>query len=262
MYRTSSDGSAVSYKVTKAWSISVNGEPKSPDAARLLHELQHNEALKHQTVAGAELDPPLALLRTWQAERLARTYADFLEDKQYRPACLFFLSDIYAPRDFSQRDHDAERIHAFLSRVVPAPMLQLLTEVIELNALTSELDRRLVSVLVDQLGVTDTLTSDQYAEGYRRCDNVAERTRQIDLLIRVVTQVGEGARLRGVGLALKVVRGPARRAGWVELSDFLERGYAAFKQIRELPRFVGAIERRERGILTRIFAGAPDPFAS
>lgn len=239
----------------------MSGVPKPPDAARLLYDLQHDQALKHQTVVGAGLEPSLVLLRTWQSRRLARTYADLLDNKQYRPACLFFLSDIYAPRDFSQRDHDTERLHAFLSRVVPAQMLQLLTEVITLNALTSELDCRLARVLTDQLGVVDTLTSEDYAEGYRRCNNFAERNRQLDLLIRVVTQVSEGARLPGVGLALKVAHGPACRAGWVELFSFLERGYGAFRQIRDLPTFVGAIEQRERGILHKIFAGAPDPLA-
>lgn len=233
-------------------------DPTPQNAARLLHDLQHNEALRHQPVAGAELDPPLALLRAWQSERLARTYADLLAEPQYRPACLFFLSDIYAPRDFSQRDHDAERIHAFLARVVPAQMLQLLTETITLNALTSALDRRLVAVLTEQLGVTATLTADQYAEGYRRCDNAADRTRQIELLLQVVQQVGEGAHARGVGLALKVVRGPAHRAGWVAVFDFLEHGYGAFKQIRDLPKFVDTIARRERSLLSRIFAGDPD----
>lgn len=240
----------------------MNSKPKPPDVSRLLHELQHSEALQHQAVTGGTgLDPSLALLRTWQSQRLAQTYADLLADPQYRPAGLFFLSDIYAPRDFSQRDHDAERIHAFLARVVPAPMLQLLTEVITLNALTNELDRRLADVLADQLGVTDTLALEQYAEGYRRCANFAERNRQIDLLLTVVSQVSEGARVPGVGLALKMARGPARRAGWVELFSFLERGYGAFRQIRNLPAFVNAIERRERSLLSKIFAGDPNPLA-
>lgn len=239
----------------------MDSKQDPPDVSRLLHDLQHSEALRHQAVLGTALDPPLALLRAWQAGRLAQTYADLLADPQYRPAVLFFLSDIYAPRDFSQRDHDAERMHTFLARVVPAQMLRLLTEVITLNALTNELDRRLAGVLVDQLGVADTLTLEQYAEGYRRCANYTERNRQIDLLLDVVSQVSEGARQPGVGLALKIARGPARRAGWVELFSFLERGYGAFRQIRDLPAFVGIIARRERDILSKIFAGAPNPLS-
>ncbi len=233
----------------------MNDTPKPPSAAQLLRDLQTNEELKHQPVSERGLDPHLALLRTWQSDRLARTYADLLNDQHYRQACLFFLSDIYAPQDFSQRNHDVERIHSFLSRVVPAHMLQLLTDTIELNTLSDKLDDQLVRVLVDKLGVTDTITPELYAEGYRLCDNYAERVYQIDLITKVVEQVGKGARLIIVGAALKMLRRPAHQAGWVELYDFLERGYAAFKQIRDVKFFVDTIQQREKLILDQIFSG-------
>jgi hypothetical protein len=239
----------------------MNTDPKLPKPGKLLHDLEHNEELQHQPVPEAELDPHLALLRTWQSERLTRTYADLLADKRYRPACLFFLSDIYAPRDFSQRDHDVERIHAFLAKILPAQMLQLLTEVIELNSLTNALDRRLVEVLVQKLNVTDTITPELYAEGYRVCANYTGRVHQIELTARVMVQVGEGARLVVIGPALKLARGPAQRAGWVELFDYLEHGYAAFKQMRDAKAFVQVIEQREMLILDQIFASHPDPFS-
>jgi hypothetical protein len=233
-----------------------------PGLKQWLHHLKHNEALKHQPISAGQLDARVALLRAWQSERLAHTYADLMTDKQYRPACLFFLSDIYAPRDFSQRDHDAERIHAFLSRMLPAPMIRLLTDVIELNRLTAALDERLAQVLVDSLGVVNAITPEVYAAGYRACDNRAERVRQIDLITKIVAELGQGARHNSVGVALRIGRGPARRAGWEELAGFLERGYAAFKQMRDVPTFVAAIDVRERLILERIFAGHADPFGA
>jgi hypothetical protein len=233
---------------------------KPPDPTRLLHDLEHSDELGPQTVAGAELDPQLALLRVWQSGRLSRTYADLLADKHYGPACRFFLGDIYAPRDFSQRDHDIERIYAYLSRVVPAQMLQLLTDTIELNELTNQLDRALLRALIDKLGVTDTITPQLYAQSYRVCDNYADRKYQIDLTTRLLKEVAEGARLAVVGLAMKVVHGPAERAGWGELYDFLDRAYAAFKQVRDAKPFVRTIQQREMHILDQIFAGEPDPF--
>ncbi len=228
---------------------------------RLLHDLENNPDLKHQSVPGAELDPHLALLKAWQSERLRRTYADLLNDKRYQPACLFFLNDIYAPRDFSQRDYDIERLHDFLSRLLPPVMLTLLTQVVELNRLTNALDKRLVQALVGELGVTDEITAQLYAQGYRICDNYAERLRQIDLITHVLAQVGAGARLLVVGAAMKILRGPAQRADWIELYELLEHGYAAFKQMKDVKNFVGVIEQREKRILDRIFAGAGDPFA-
>ncbi|MFQ5611263.1 MAG: hypothetical protein ACE5H9_03930 [Anaerolineae bacterium] len=63
-----------------------------------------------------------------------------------------------------------------------------------------------------------------------------------------------------VGLSLRLAGGPARQAGWHELQDFLERGFAAFKRMRGADRFLRTLESRERRILERIFAGEPDPF--
>jgi len=242
--------------------VTMTKLPKPPNPTQLLHELEHAEELKRQTVAGQLLDPQLVLLRTWQCERLARTYADLLADPQYGPACHFFLDDIYAPRDFSQRDHDAERIHGYLSRVMPAQMLQVLTDVIALNHLTNALDRELLRALVVKLGVTDTITPQLYAQGYRLCDNYEARANQIDLIVRLLKEVGEGAHLLVVGAAMKMLRGPAHRAGWSELYEFLGRAYAAFKQMRSVDKFVQMVKQRETRILDRIFASDPDPFAT
>jgi hypothetical protein len=235
-------------------------QPKRVDAARLLSDLQHHAELQQQPVAGVALDPQLALLRTWQSSRLVQTYADLLADPHAGPACRFFLSDIYAPRDFSQRDHDIEQIYAFLVRVLPSQALQLLSQVIELNRLTNALDNALCRALVDQLQVTTSIAQEQYAAGYRLCDNYDERVRQIDLITQVLRQVSAGSRLAVVGLAMKLARGSALRAGWGELYDFLARGYAAYKQLRDPSNFVGTIGKRERCILDQIFAGSPQPF--
>jgi hypothetical protein len=233
---------------------------KLPDAARLLHDLQHNDALQHQPVAEGGLDPQLALLRTWQAQRLAQTYADLLDDPSSRPALCFFLSDLYAPRDFSQRDYDIERIYTFLAQVLPAQTLHLLTDIVALNRLTTELDLDLCRVLVGQLGVTDTITAAQYAEGYRICANYAVRLHQLDLITTVLARVGVGAHQPIVGLAMKLAWLPAQRAGWGELYDGLKRGYAAFRQLRDVPTFVDTIAQRERRLLDQIYAGNPTPF--
>ena len=91
--------------------------------------------------------------------------------------------------------------------------------------------------------------------------NYSDRLRQIDLITQVVTQVSVWAHLMIVGLALKVVRGPAHQAGWVDLYDFLERGYVAFRQMRDVKKFVSVIEEREKRILDHIYASQPDPFA-
>lgn len=229
------------------------------DPQQLLRDMQRE--LKHQRVNGRGIDPQLAMLRMWQCERLTRTYYDFLTSPQYAPICGFFLTDIYGPRDFTQRNHDVERLHDFLARVVPAPMLQLLTDTVILNRMTDGLDEALLRALVDDLGVTDSITAAQYAEAYRLCDNYDERVQQIELVHTIVQQVGEGAKLGIVWLALKVLKGPAHQAGWTQIYDFAERGYSAVRRAHDIKTFVNAIRQRERRVLDQIYDGASDPFS-
>jgi hypothetical protein len=119
----------------------------------------------------------------------------------------------------------------------------------------------LLGVLFGPLGVTEAITPEQYAEGYRRCENYVERARPIDLIVSVLTEAVRGARWPGAGPALAMIGRPARQAGWVELYDFLKRGHEAFKHIKDVKAFVGTIEARERRILAQIFSGEPEPFA-
>ena len=227
---------------------------------QLLSELQHHGEAQRQTVEGIGLDPPLAILRRWQAERLARTYADLLADDQYRSACLFFLSDIYSPRDFSQRDHDAEQLYRILSRFVPEAMLALLADTIRINQLTNRLDRDLVRALVDNLGMTDRITPQLYAQAFRLCDNFTDRQEQIRLIVKILREAARGARSPIFGVSLHLVRGPVQRAGWLEVYDFLERGAIACKPMRNVEHFVKTIHQRETALLERIFGGEENPW--
>jgi hypothetical protein len=233
---------------------------KVPSPASLLKELENNPELRQRPATPVQLDPKLLMLRAWQSNRLTRTYVDLLETDQYGPASRFFLSDIYASKDFSQRDHDIITIYNFLSHILPPISLQLLRDSIELNQLTDTLDKALLAVLVDRLGVTTTITAGQYAQAYQICDNYAERASQIRGIAKTVKEVGEGARWPLVSAALKLVHKPAVRAGWLELYEFLDRGYKAFKPMKNINYFVDVIRNRETQILDNLFSDKPEPF--
>ena len=236
--------------------------PIEPGLLSFLLELGSNEETHRRRIAGQALEAPLALLRNWQSRRLASTYADLLDSAQYGPACRFFLSDIYAAKDFSQRDADAEHIYDLLSRFLPAYMLRLLAGTIELNQLSHELDEALAQALVEKLGVTDTITPELYAEGYRLCDNYTARKLQIELLAAVLEEAATGAHSPLVGITLRLARTPAHVAGWHDLHGFLERGYQACKPMRKVSFFVNTIQEREMEILEKIFARHEAPFAA
>ncbi|MBL8132238.1 MAG: hypothetical protein JNL42_10305 [Anaerolineae bacterium] len=214
----------------------------------------------HVRTEAQGLDPATALLRVWQSERLSKTYADLLDVPDYAPACRYFLNDLYAARDFSQRDHDTERIHHLLGQVMPPVIERSLADIIALNQMSHALDAQLVSVLVGQLGVTEAISTAQYCQAYRICDNQDARAAQIALLSKLVREVGALAQQNMVSWSLKVIKGPAVRLGWGELFGFLERGYDAFRKMRDASAFAAIVEEREGAILTRIFAGEDDPF--
>jgi hypothetical protein len=235
------------------------------DAARFAETIQHLSKLRkyrleQPPISHAEMDGFLIRLRAWQSARLAQTHADLLASHKYGPACRFFLEDIYAPRDFSQRDQDIEYLYAIMSSFLPEFLIKVVRKAIEMNDLTNELDRALSRALAEDLGVTDKITPEQYSEAYRICDNFTERAHQIELIGEVGRMVDRGTRIPLVGTTLHLARRPARRAGWDELHTFLEHGYTAFRHMGRADGFLRTIQEREMGILERIYAHHPDPF--
>lgn len=211
-------------------------------------------------VASAGLDPRMRALREWQSARLAATHADLLAHPRFGAACRFFLSDVYAARDFSQRDADLQQVYDATRAFMPPAMRRALELVLQLNALTNALDERLLAALLERPGGAYTITPARYAEAYRGCDNQAERERQLDMILDLGREIDALTRKPGIGLALRLARVPARLAGWSELQDFFERGFEAFKQMKDPEEFLATITGRERAILERIFAGSDDPF--
>lgn len=232
--------------------------PSPQDAARLLVQLRRRQALSHRRVEGQGVSPQMVIFRAWQMQRLSATHADLLQNPRYRPACLFFLEDIYAPKDFTQRNHDIVRMHDFMLRFLPARLIRTLTLAIELNALTEELDEALLQALVEDLGMTDSISHQQYAQGYRICNNYDERKLQIELIMEVGHGLERLTHLPLIGWTLHMARVPALRGGWHEMQAFLERGFSAFKHMHGAQEFLDIVQRREMSILDRIFAGADE----
>ncbi len=234
--------------------------PGISDAARLLTSLRASMA-HHELVEGKQLSPLMAYLSAWQSLRLSRTHADMLRDPRFSQGCRFFLDDIYAPKDFSQRDYDGHRIYDFMNRFLPEATLAPLAMALEVNSLTQQLDLALAEAMREQLGVADRFDRAQYEAAYRLCDNYDTRVRQIRLIVTVGRQLERVRRVPFISGTLRLARGPALRLGWFEMQDFLERGYAAWKSIQEPDTFLANIEEREMAILNRIYGregGAPE----
>jgi len=202
----------------------------------------------------------LPLLRGWQAQRLARTYADLAADKRYAPATAFFLSDIYGERDFGERDRAVERAYPLIQKTLPKGALAPIQRAVQLDELSKALDTALATVLIGELGIKDRITESDYARAYRLCDNRAQRLQQIELTVAVGSDLDRAVAKPLVRRLLILARAPARAAGVGELQDFLERGFDAFRRMGGATEFLTTIETREKLILERLFAGHPQPF--
>ena len=227
--------------------------PKSflpADAARALFRLTRGE-LRKPEVASVELPPLERFLRAWQSDRLTRTHADFLDNPEFGPAAQFFLTDVYADRDFSRRDAELEALYKFLQPLLSKEALESMANSVALNRLTYRLDGEMVERL-EAMGVTEVFTTHQYEEAYRQ-GRYEDRVAQIDLVVTLMRQVADLHHYPFVGAALHTTRGPAKRMGWHELHDFLERGYDAWRGVRDPEPFLHAIHTREQALNDRLF---------
>ncbi len=196
-------------------------------------------------------------LRQWQSARLARTHADLLASPLYGVAASFFLDELYGPKDFSERDAEVERILPLMTSMLPVSGLRTLLLAVEVDALSERFDAAMVGALGSALD--RTLSESAYAAAHGEVGDRAGRLLQI----RLVGETGEAldalARKPFVRGALKMMHGPAHLAGLGELHAFLERGFEAFKSMRDASEFLETIVTRERAIAVALFAGRDLP---
>lgn len=228
------------------------------------HADELRQALAESHRLAASLDDasfPLPLLETlqrWQQRRLAATYGDFIDQERYRAAGEFFLTELYGGLDFRERDQEVERVLPVMVKTMRDDMLLAMAEAFELQTLSLELDIDMVAAM-EEAGWR-SLDEDRYAEIYRRCGRAPDRKRQIDLIRRLGLELNELVHHRFVLMLLRMLRGPARAAGFGALQSFLEEGLQAFRKMGDGTEFIMTIWHREKTIMERLLAAEADPF--
>jgi hypothetical protein len=233
-------------------------DPTNGDAAALLlHQLSRVQRHHRERASNADLARALAALGSWQSRRLRTTYADLERIPRYALAMDFFETDLYGGADFAQRDADLARVVPAMRRLAPDSVIATIALAVELNALSQDLDR----AMADELRANpDDFSVADYCRAYRRAGRFEERRRQIALIGEVGTALDRLVRKPMVRGALAVMRKPARAAGFAALQDFLERGFAAFAQMRGADEFLATIVTRENGLHDAIASGDDAPF--
>ncbi len=203
--------------------------------------------------------PTLTPLRRWQSNRLRKSFVHILANPAMRPAGEFFLTDLYAEKDFSARDRDAAMILPMMARILPHSLLVAAVDTIELSILSQAFDLAMAQHL--HLNKTGDIELAHYAAAYRAVACPRLRRHQIDLIIRVGKSLDAAVQKHGVYKLLKASRTPARLAGLSELQGFLERGFEAFAQLQGADEFLGIIADSEYQVSERLFSGHKKPFA-
>jgi hypothetical protein len=236
-------------------------ESKEAFAALLHSNLVGVRKLRSASVLGAKQAALRMRLRGWQAARFARIYTDLMASDRYRPAAEFFLSDLYGPTDFSERDEELEHFLPAITRILPASAIHTLAVGVELDLLSESLDSAMVGVL---LAAGQTAEADigeaAYARAYRACTGRRERERQIELLLQIGDAIDGLTRKPLLRAAIALIKGPAHAAGMGALHDFLDRGFKAFRHMQGATEFLAIIRERETRILARLYARHRAPF--
>jgi len=157
-------------------------EPARSDApahSAIAHALRRVAHLHAERRADPALARALGHLSRWQSARLGQTYRDLAQDPRYADAIAFFRNDLYGAADFARRDADLARAAPTMARILPERVLASLAQAIELNALSQELDRRLLARLPSRDGA---FTVAQYCDAYRAMGSRSERERQLHLV--------------------------------------------------------------------------------
>jgi len=222
------------------------------NAARL------RQALTDSHTLAARLDEPgfplaeLAIVQSWQRQRLATGYADFTHQERYSAAGDFFLDELYGGLHFRERDQEMERVLPVMVRMLRDDMLLALAEAFELQALSLDFDMQMTAQFLNK--GWDQLSLSRYGEIYRACGRENAREQQIELIHRLGLDLNGLVRHRLVMMLVRMLRGPAVAAGFGLLQSFLENGLRAFRIMGDGTEFIDTIRLREGEFMHSLLA--------
>lgn len=198
-------------------------------------------------------------LQQWQRRRLAESYSDLMNQESYRPACEFFLEELYGGLDFLKRDQEVAKMMSVMVRFLPGKALLTMADAFELQALSLEFDMEMADRLESTGAVDLDLVS--YGNIYRSCGKPPLRERQIQLIRDMGNELSKLVHKVLVVRLIRLMRGPAYAAGFGALQAFLESGVLSFRQLEDPVYFINTIYTREWLSMQKLFAGEAEPFA-
>lgn len=221
-----------------------------PDASFIQDRLATVARLRAAHAAQPLQAQRVAALKAWQQARLARSHLDLLTSARYGPATRFFLDELYGPADFTRRDQEFSRIVGPLTRLFSAEVVRTVSDLMQLHALSEELD----DAMAREIGA-QPLDAATYGQAWRNVGRPADRERQITLVNGIGTSLDHHTHSLTLRQTLRLMRGPARAAGLGTLQTFLEHGFDAFRGMRGADDFLATVATRERALAADLFSG-------
>lgn len=217
---------------------------------------RNQEVAERLSRANDDLTQRLIELQDWQRQRLDTCYDDLRQTARYRPACDFFLDELYGGKDFRERDRQLSRVVPVMKRFLPDHLLMAVGDAMRLQAVSLEFDLDMAELLLD----AETIDQPAYAEAYRRQEAWDARIAQIDLIEGLGQVLDETVHRPMVHRLVRMMKGPAVLAGFGALQGFLTRGLDAFARMHGADYFLDTITTRERQALDAMRDGADWPF--
>lgn len=155
-------------------------DPVGQEIVRHLEEVAAERRARHEEPALAER---VHALKDYQHRRFQQTYADLLAQPRYSEAARFFLDELYGPHDFTARDAQFARIVPALVRLFPRHIVETVSTLGHLHALSEQLDTAMARHLTEL-----PLTAAAYAEAWRRVGRADDRSRTRCVSLRASTR--------------------------------------------------------------------------
>jgi hypothetical protein len=211
------------------------------------------ERLRNEERSVPEIGVAVARLKAFQARRFAGTYVDLMASETYASATRFFLEELYSDRDFRERDAQFARIAGAVEKLFPHDVAETAARLAQLHALTESLDHGMARI--EPLGGPDDVAG--YVKAWQATGRRADRQCQLESVLAMGAEMTRLTRLPGLRMMLKIMRGPASKAGLSSLQRFLEAGFDTFAGMARdrggAEHFLATIRRREQRLIELLF---------
>ena len=181
-------------------------------------------------------------LQAWQTRRLMVCHESLLEDQRYGRAAYFLLHEVYGGGRLESIAHEIQRTADKAGRLLPKGVLATAALALELNALTVEIDEKILQALAHKgWHPSDPIQSSHYVASVREPLLIEKRMQQLDLCQQLAEAIDQYLHSKTVHLGLKMSGGIAESAGVKNLHEFLLEGFEYLKEMGKVAAIIKQI---------------------